>query len=129
MIVKLQESHRQTMRIGIVFAVVGIPFFHQVGGPGLERQIIFEASPCIAERRDWNPIRRKWGYGWTPAPGPRLPPSPPGTPATQDAKQVGFVICHSGCRVLGIGFTTRGSGTIGRWICGPLRNAPRGGGG
>src|SRR5262245_42014079 len=109
MIVKLHESHWQTMRIGIVFAVVGIPFFHQVGGPGLERQIIFEASPCIAERRDWNPIRRKWGYRWSTCtgaalpgaalpgaalpgaalPGAALPAAASGNTATPDAGQVG----------------------------------------
>jgi hypothetical protein len=36
MIVKLHESHRQTMRIGVLFTIVGSALFHQIGRPRLE---------------------------------------------------------------------------------------------
>src|SRR5215475_1908188 len=33
MIVELHDAHRQAVRIGIILAAVGLPFFHEVGSP------------------------------------------------------------------------------------------------
>ena len=47
--VKLHEAHRQTMRVGIVFAVVRHALFHEFRSPGLIRQATLESLAGVSE--------------------------------------------------------------------------------
>src|SRR5262245_55023687 len=62
---KLHVAHRQTMRIGVVFAVVGHALLHKVSCPRLQRQTFLESRTHIAKCSDRRRARRwrwrRWG--------------------------------------------------------------------
>src|SRR5262245_4899869 len=57
--VELHEAHGQTMRIRIVFAVIGHAFFYEVCGPRLQRQSVSEARADVEKRRIGDAVGRK----------------------------------------------------------------------
>src|SRR5262245_24278242 len=57
--VELHEAHGQTMRIRIVFAVIGHAFFYEVFGPWLQRQSVSEARADVEKRRIGDAVGRK----------------------------------------------------------------------
>jgi hypothetical protein len=59
MVVELEKPHRKTMRIRVVFAVVGSSLIQKFLRPELKREIIFHPLAGVSERCDGNPIRRK----------------------------------------------------------------------
>src|SRR5262249_37322449 len=71
MIVELHDAHRQAMRVGIVLAVVGLPFFHEIGGPWTKRQTTLHSCSNVSKqvqtvvggRRDTWRRRRTTGSG------------------------------------------------------------------
>jgi hypothetical protein len=59
MIVELEKPHGKTMRIRVVFAVVGSSLIQKFLSPGLKGEIIFHPLAGVSERCNGNPIRRK----------------------------------------------------------------------
>ena len=126
--VKLHQTQRQAMRVGIVFAVCGDTLTVQLGGPWLEGQPVFERSSQVpelaqpdGERNNLGRLARR-GSGRCRS-GCRRHGAPDVEP---DSRKIRLAVRCLGRRPGQIGLSVRGLGHAGSRIVGPLGECAHG---